>query len=160
MSGKLSSLERNNLSAGFKQSCTVAYRAKCPYHWHISWLVTAGLPIHQILYTLLLFMIKWQTYDSLYFPCIAAGAIPKLGTLQISHNRLSTADDLKHLAECHHLRYSMCNLYDCLFVTLCFQKISILTPPWARLFGLALGGLICDPLLLLLRYFAHTVSFS
>jgi len=30
-------------------------------------------------------------------------AIPKLGTLQISHNRLSTADDLKHLAECHHL---------------------------------------------------------
>ena len=36
----------------FKLYCTVAYRAKCPYHWHISWLVTAGLPIHQILYIL------------------------------------------------------------------------------------------------------------
>ena len=41
----------------------------------------------------------------LFFVCLfQTGAIPKLSTLQISHNRLSTADDLMHLSECHHLR--------------------------------------------------------
>ena len=34
----------------------------------------------------------------------STGAIPKLSTLQISHNRLSTVDDLRHLSGCCNLR--------------------------------------------------------
>ncbi|XP_015766609.1 PREDICTED: dynein assembly factor 1, axonemal-like, partial [Acropora digitifera] len=34
---------------------------------------------------------------------IQTGAIPKLNTLQISHNRLSTADDVQHLSQCRNL---------------------------------------------------------
>ena len=32
--------------------------------------------------------------------CLPA-CLPELHTLQISHNRLATADDLEHLTECH-----------------------------------------------------------
>ena len=32
---------------------------------------------------------------------LLAACLPELHTLQISHNRLSTADDLEHLTECH-----------------------------------------------------------
>lgn len=91
----------------------------------ILWLlkVTTGLLIRQVLYTFWLF-ISSNCKILILLSCFLwtlAGAIPKLSTLQISHNRLSTADDLKHLAECHYLRYMMIIVSNNKF----FQKIFI-----------------------------------
>ena len=73
------------------------------------------------IYFLVIHIIKLQNSNSLCFVWTLPGAIPKLSTLQISHNRLSTADDLKHLAECHYLRYMMIIVSNNKF----FQKIFI-----------------------------------